>query len=367
MKYYFDIDEKSLFVGVKNNYSKGHSATVHTPLNQAAKEDNWRNDIYAFLKGYDSINIDSIPERLKEMCLRNTTSQAKGIITHFYVFSNFSLDGMPFEADCSFAMYVKEETDDVIINREGAAVANTHKGRQKLHYQKTLAYTSDGYNIDNNKVLNRIIEVNGGFAYVVNGFEVDTENKSLNFRTTMIGLEGVLLSNVFISKKGVGKKLLVDGTLLQMGIPHISKGVISKEEKNKFFETLEKIQESSRANGRNGEEYVINNIKKILKKESIKEIRHVSNDYPQSPYDIECVVDDKKLYIEVKSTKGEKKEFYMSKGERLFMEKYQDKYLLILVTNVNTRHKKPFQYHRDDIINEEIMRQELQGIKFIVR
>ena len=44
MKYYFDIDEKSLFVGVKNNYSKGHSATVHTPLNQAAKEDNWRND-----------------------------------------------------------------------------------------------------------------------------------------------------------------------------------------------------------------------------------------------------------------------------------------------------------------------------------
>lgn len=367
MKYSFNIDEKSLFVGVKNNFSRGHSATVHTPLNQAANEKNWRNDIYAFLKGYNSIDIDKIPERLKDMCLRNTTSHAKGKITHFFVFSKFLLDGIPFEVDSSFAMYVKEETDEFITNREGDSVANTHKGRQKLHYQKSLIYTSDGYKIDNNKVLDSILEVNGGFAYVVNGFEVDTEEKTLNFKTTMIGLEGVLLSNVFISKKGVGKKLLVDGALLQMGIPHISKGVITNEEKNKFFETLEKIQESSRTNGKIGEEYVVNNIKKILKKDAVTDINHVSKDYPQSPFDIECIVDDKKLYIEVKSTKGEKKEFYMSKGERLFMERYQDNYLLILVTNINTRHKKVSQYRKKEIVNEEIMRQELQGIKFIVK
>ena len=46
MKYSFNIDEKSLFRGVKNDYSKGQSPTVHTPLNQSNDQRKWRNDIY---------------------------------------------------------------------------------------------------------------------------------------------------------------------------------------------------------------------------------------------------------------------------------------------------------------------------------
>lgn len=364
MRYSFDIDEKSLFVGVTNNYTKGQSATVHTPLNQAKNENDWRKDIYAFLNGYKSNGAEYLPERLKEICLKRTTSQAPGKIVDFFAFSKFSFDGVPFETDSSFAMYVKEEISDTIVNRKGEIVSNTHVGRQKLHYPKTLSYISDGYKIDNNKVLEKILEVNGGFAYVVNGFDVDDETKVLNFRTTMIGLKGVLLSNVFIRKKGIGKKLILDGTLSQIGIPHISKGSITNEESNVFFRTLEKIKESSRANGMAGEKYVLNNLNKILKTDSIRNPKHISKDYPQSPYDIECIVNEKKLYIEVKSTKGKKKEFYMSKGERLFMDKYQNNYILVLITNVNASRKIHSEFRRNDIINK--MRQEPQSIKFIV-
>lgn len=366
MRYPFKIDEKSLFVGVKNDYSRGQSATVHTPLNQAKNKKDWHNDIYDFLEGYNS--IENLPERLKDLCLKKTTSKAPAKIVHFCVFSKFSVDGVHFDVDKSFAMYVKEETGDIIKKRVGVLTANTHKGRQKLHYPKNFAYCSDGFNIDNNVVLKKILEVNGGFAYVVNGFDYDDQTETLNFRTTMVGLEGVLLSDVFIRKKGVGKKLIVDGTISQMGISNIPKGIISDEEENKFLETLEKIQESSRANGRIGEEYVINNLTKILRMEFTTPPIHISDSYPLSPYDIECTLNNgNKLYIEVKSTQGSKKEFIMSKGERQFMDKYCDRYLLILVTNVKAKNKKHFKYRREEIMNDDIMRKDPQGIKFIVR
>ena len=367
MKYSFDIDEKSLYRGVKNDYKKGQSATVHTPLNQAKNKKNWRNDIYEFIKGYKSEDILSLPEPLKDKCLSKTTSRATGKIIGFYVFSNFALDGVQFNAGCSFAMYVKEETSNNIKQRNGNIVVNTHLGRQKLHYPITLSCFSNGYNIDNNKVLETIIKENGGFAYVVKGFDIDSETKTLNFRTTMIGLKGVLLSNVFKRKKGVGSKLLLDGVLAQIGITSTEKANLSNEEKNTFIATLEKIQESSRANGRAGEKYVVKNIKKILDADSVENIIHISEKFPQSPYDIECIVNGEIMYIEVKSTKNNNKVFYMSKGERRFMDKYDKNYLLILVTNVNSIKKNYNCYHREDIVDTNKVTQEIQGIKYVVK
>ena len=135
MKYSFVIDEKSLFRGVKNDYKKGQSATVHTPLNQSQDKNKWRNDIYDFLKGCESEDkVDSLPELLKAKCLQKTTSKASGQIVHFYVFSNFTLDGVPFDAESSFAMYVKEETSKSIVKRNGLTTANTHLGRHKQNH-----------------------------------------------------------------------------------------------------------------------------------------------------------------------------------------------------------------------------------------
>lgn len=367
MKYSFDIDEKSLFRGVKNDYSKGQSPTVHTPLNQSNDQKKWRNDIYDFINGYGSEDIENLPDVLKEKCMPKTTSKASSIIVSFFVFSKFALDGEPFDANCSFAMYVKEETSENIVQRNGEITENTHLGRQKLHYPITLAYISDGYKIDNRIVLDKILEVNGGFAYVVNGFDVDTDTNTLNFRTTMIGPEGVLLSNVFRRKKGVGLKLLVDGISLdKSSIVSTANKVLTKEENETFISTLEKIQKSSRLNGAIGEEFVYDNIEKIIGTIP-EEKRHISKLYPLSPYDIECKVNGETMYIEVKSTKDCKKTFYMSKGERKFMDKYERHYLLILVTNVISNHKEATKYQRKDIMNPQIMEKEYQGIKFIVK
>lgn len=366
MKYSFDIDEKSLFRGVKNDYKKGESATVHTPLNQAKEEKKWRVSIYDFLKGYAYKNITSLPNVLEDKCLSKTTSKAESKIVYFYVFSKFSLDGIPFDVDASFAMYVKEEISQTIKDRDGNIVDNTHLGRQKLHYPISLHYVSESYNIDNKLVLDKILTINGGFAYVVNGFDIDTETETLNFRTTMIGLEGVLLSNVFKRQKGVGIKLLVDGISLDKEVlPSSITEILTENENKAFLATLEKIQKSSRHNGKIGEEYVFDNLDKIIG-QITKDKTHVSKKYPQSPYDIECFVNGVKLYIEVKSTEQDKKMFYMSRGERQFMDKYDKVYLLVLVTNVKSNRKKPFKYRRDDIMNENKMVQEYQSIKFIV-
>ena len=368
MKYSYNIDEKSLFRGVQNDYKKGQSATVHTPLNQSQDKNKWRNDIYDFIKGCESEDkVKNLPEMLEAKCLPKTTSKASGKIVHFYVFSKFTLDGVSFDVNSSFAMYVKEETSESIVQRSGDITANTHLGRQKLHYPIAFAYILDGYNINNKKVLDKILEVNGGFAYVVDGFDYDTETKILNFKTTIIGIEGVLLSNVFRRKKGVGLKLLVDGISMdQSSLVYATKKILTEEENKAFFETLDKIQESSRSNGQIGEEFVYDNIKKILGAEP-EEKTHISKKYPQSPFDIECIIDGEKKYIEVKSTGGEKKVFYMSKGERKFMDMYKQRYLLVLVTNVKSKHKKYSVYERKEIMNSNKMEQEYQSIKFIVK
>lgn len=367
MKYSFAIDEKSLFRGVKNNYSKGQSPTVHTPLNQSNNQKKWRNDVYDFIKGYGDDEIDRIPDILKDKCLQKTTSKASSKIVNFFVFSKFALDGEPFDVSCSFAMYVKEETSKYILQRNGEKVANTHLGRQKLHYPISLAHISDRYIIDNKKVLDKILEINGGFAYVVNGFDIDTDTKILNFRTTMIGPKGVLLSNVFKRKKGVGVKLLLDDTsIVNLCLPSNKKNILTKEEDYAFISRLERIQESSRSNGLMGEEYVYDNLERIIGEKPDKK-RHISKLYPLSPYDIECKVNGKTIYIEVKSTKNSNKFFYMSRGERKFMDKYEQQYLLILVTNVQSNKKKTIKYLRKDIMNSKIMEQECQSIKFIVK
>lgn len=367
MKYSFNIDEKSLYRGIKNDYKKGQTATVHTPINQSKDKNKWRNDIINFINGYQSENINDLPKTLLDKCLKKTTSEADSIIVSFFIFNKFSVDGTPFDSNSSFAMYVKEETSKTIIKRDGTKVSNTHCGRQKIHYPITLSHYSDGYNIDNLKVIDTILKINGGFAFVVNGFDIDKETKALNFRTTMVGTEGVLLSNVFVRRKGIGTKLLVNGLLDRIGVPHISKEEITDEEQKNFIDTLQKIQISSRKSGKAGEEYVLMNINKILGTQNVKDLFHISNKYPLSPYDIECVADGRKVYIEVKSTISGNKVFYMSRGERKFMNKYQDNYLLILVTNVNSNKKRHNKYYHKDIMNENIIKQEPQSIKFIVK
>ena len=203
----FKIDEKSLFYGIYNDYKKGQTATVHTPINQSQYPEKWHLDIIELTK--HNLEAKVIPEALQRQCLSNTTSQAQSKLNCLYEFKNLLLDGQPLQTESSFCMYIKEETSKFIIKRDGTQGVNTHFGRQKLHYPISLNYKTDGFNIDNKEVLNAILKQNGGFAFVVRGFEYSLDNNTLNFITTMVGPQNILLSNVFKRAKGTGRKLLL--------------------------------------------------------------------------------------------------------------------------------------------------------------
>ena len=351
----FKIDEKSLFYGIYNDYERGQTATVATPLNQSNDKRKWHHDIMRLFE--EDINCKAIPERLTDACLKKNTSQANAAIDYFYEFKSILLDGVKVNTSSSFGMYVKRETDKVILRRDGTSGPNTHYGRLKLHYPITLKFKSDGFNIDNKAVLEAIIKANGGFAYVVRGFEVDTSKMSLNFLTAMVGIEGVHLSSVFRIKKGVGKKLMLreiqrgqldSTTLLNLEDGYLVEEGYTQVEVETDFDALHKVQTK---NGKKGEKYVLNNLESILGAKCF-EVYHTSQEFPKSPYDIEYVdVDGVKQYIEVKSTSGSKKYFNMSRYEIDFMKKYENRYLLVLVSEVNNVMPTISKYRRNQILN----------------
>ena len=360
MKFRFKIDEKSLFYGMYNDYARGQTATISTPINQSKDPKKWHNDI---LKLFDSnLEAKNVPEMLVNKCLNNTTSQAKTKLVSFYEFSNIYIDGKPLETTSSFAMYIKEEVSDKIIKRDGSIGKNTHLGRIKLHYPITLKYKTDGFNVDNKAVLEAILNQNGGFAYIVRGFECDTDNQTLNILTSMVGLKGIFLSSVFKRQKGVGRKLLlneIDPEAQEIAIDYdiLIASVSSKGFDQEYFDKLSK---SRVENGKIGEKYVFDNIKEIIN-EYVDDVYHTSLDYPTSPYDIEYTENGIKKFVEVKSTSTDKKVFNMSSGEIKFMTKYKEDYTLVLVTEVKEKFPKVKVFHYDDIMK---LRKEYPSTRF---
>ena len=346
----FKIDEKSLFYGMYNDYERGQTATVSTPLNQSDDPSRWRNDI---LRLEDtSLALHSLPIQLAKKCTSNTTSQAKTKVDSFYYFSEIKLDGKPLNCDCCFAFYIKEEIDEIIKSKKtGQMVRNTHLGRKKLHYPQTLKYKSDGFNIDNKHVLETILNQNGGFAYIVRGFECDTETRTLNFITSLVGLKGIFLSSVFRKGKGTGKKLLLEE--INIDAQDLPDGdiayLVNKENKSYSSASIlfDEINKSKTENGKLGEEIIFKWLLEHI--EGITDLYHTSKDFPTSPYDIEYVVNGVKKYVEVKATSGIKKIFNMSMGELKFMDSYKDDYTLFLVTDVKNQFPNINQFNPDKI------------------
>ena len=326
----FIIDEKSLFYGIYNDFERGQSATVHTPINQSQNREKWHWDILELTK--HNIEVKNMPEMLLKKCLPNTTSKAKSEIDYFFEFKNLLLDGNPLVCDSSFAMYIKRETDEIIIGRDGKPTKNTHLGRLKLHYPTGLNFKSDGFNVDNKDVLDSILKQNGGFAYVVRCFDYDLDNKTLNFITTMVGPQNIPLSNVFRRAKGVGKKLLLSEINVNDFEILDEVYTINKNLKDKDIQTVFELANKTKVeNGKLGEEIILNMLQNDPK---VTDIYHTSKFYPTSPYDIEFYENGVKKYIEVKSTQSGKKVFNMSMGEIKFMDQYSEDYKLYLVTNV---------------------------------
>lgn len=349
----FRIDEKSLFIGTYNDYEKGQTATVSTPLNQSKDEDKWRHDILALAKC--NCNVINPPTMLIHNC--QVASRSGNAIDNVFVFKNILLDGVKLNVDADFAMYFKRETDEYITKRDGTKDKNTHLGRIKLHYPITFSFKSNGFNIDNKIVLDGIMKQNGGFAYVVRGFEYYEDTKALNFITSLIGPEGIPLSTVFKRQKGVGKKLMVDPSetidndyvVVVEQTPDVKGANIS----------YELINKARCENGKLGEAYIYRLLSDKLPKEC--DLFHTSLSFPQSPYDMEYIENGAKRYVEVKATSGNRPIFNMSSGEMKFMETYKHFYKLYLVTNVKDETPQVREYTYFDIIK---MKREYPTIRF---
>lgn len=361
----FRIDEKALYYGIYNDYERGEVMTSSTPINQSKDKKKWHKDIIKFIEsGLEEKG--NIPERLLNQLTRKTTSQANTRINQLYVFNNILIDGQRLKTSYSFVLYVKEEIDASITRKDGTKGPNTHLGRLKLHNPSNIKYNLDGYNINNKEVLKSILVQNGGFAYIVRGFEVDSEKKTLNFITSLIGLNGVFLSNVFKKKKGVGKKLLLDEIALEaQDVAPDSTMLVKYGEENDNaretdFDSLRKIQIE---NVKLGEKYVYDHLLELID-EYASDVFHTSERYPTSPYDIEYT-DDKgvKQYVEVKSTSGSREVFNMSSGEIKFMNQYSDRYVLLLVTGVKSSMPKVKVFRSKQIIG---MRKEYPSTRFYV-
>ena len=345
------IDEKSLFYGCKNDFVKGHTATVSTPINQSKNPEKWHKDILSWIGTKAETYRNDVPEMLIDICQK--ASHSGNIIQNVFIFKNILVDGEKIDVDCSYIMYIKKETDKYIRSLKGKMVENTHLGRLKLHYPITFYYKSNDCYIDNEKILKTILEKNHGYAYIVRGFEYNIINETLNIITSIVGPKNALLSTIFRVAKGTGKKLRTN--LDMISADELNFRLLDREDDDIQDDKFEMRNKSSRYNGKKGENFVYD----LLINEG-KDVYHTSVDYPTSPYDIE-IEDEygKKIYIEVKSTQGDKVYFRMSRYEYQFMEKYKESYILYMVMNVKEKfpNYKIFKY-------EDIMKLKKQILNY---
>lgn len=182
------IDTKSLYLNILNDNQKGHTCTVATPIKQGNSLNVELNEIYKIPL---QIDFQQYPDLIDSL-LKNSKSTNK--INNVFVFKKIKLNGEIIETPSSYCMFVKEEIDPT----------KAQFGRIKLHYPNSLKY--DSLNINNKAVVASISEHLFDFAFIVDAFEFDFDDESLNFIVTIVGYKDIPYSKVFINTKGTGDK-----------------------------------------------------------------------------------------------------------------------------------------------------------------
>ena len=345
----FKISETSLRYGMYNNYEKGHTASVETELNQSKNPQKWRNDILQLRNMNCKVPTNKIPEGLIDACRKNEKNKTD--VTDIFVFDNILVNGEKLDVDASYCMYIKEETSETANIINATHDSNTHLGRLMIHYPISFDYRKDGFNINNILILDKIMETNGDYAFVVSGFVYYPDSHTLNFLIKLVGPRGILLTSVFREGKGVGQKLKIDDSLSyenNMIVTCKHNFVTGKDDIE-----IEEVNRTRSSNGLKGEEFVYNLLKEKLLEDC--DLFHTSKTYKFSPYDIEYLDGGVKKYIEVKATQGNKEVFNLSSGELKFMKEHKDNYILYMVTNVNSEFPKYKTYAYNDIIKMNMM------------
>ena len=119
----FKIDEKSLYFGIYNDYIKGETATVSTPINQPKNPKKWRHDILKFKES--GLEVKNMPDVLIEKCLKNT-SLFKNVILNTLELQRTVNKQTGNYMYCSGQSHTVQLHNEMLANRHFENVLNNH-------------------------------------------------------------------------------------------------------------------------------------------------------------------------------------------------------------------------------------------------
>lgn len=312
------IDIKSLYLNIKNDNEKGHTATVATPLKQYGT---WHKELANILKIPEKISKRT-REGLIDKILSKSRADAK--INHIYVFDKIKVNGIPISPEASFCIYVREET-----NRN-----NVHFERQKVHYPTSFKYDDLDTHIDNKIVMKTISKALCDYAFIIEAFEYDTATDYLNFDAIVVGQNNIPYSKVFVNKRGVGSKFTkifneeadtYDSEIISMR-EHLGYDKIGPEN---YLDEIETNRDIAFAQ-----------VMKYLESRNTDSIRNIRNLYPYSLYDFEYKQGQEKKYIITRYTSGNVDYFNLPMHKIAFCNDFAKDTNVFLVTNVRANRPK---------------------------
>lgn len=299
------IDTKSLYCNILNDNPKGHTCTVATPIKQGNSLNVKLNEIYKIPL---QIDFQQYPDLIDSL-LKNSKSANK--INNVFVFSKIKVNGETIDTIFSYCMFVKEEIDPT----------KTQFGRIKLHYPTSLKYSP--LDIDNKAIIASISEHLFGFAFIVDAFEFDFDDNSLNFIVTIVGYNQIPYSKVFINSKGVGEKYTK--AFKRAEDCYDSEIVILKKQYGDEV-TPENFQEyMNKANARATAVAI-----DYLKSKGAKDIISHYDIYPYSIFDLKYRMNDKIEYAIVKTSYTKAIYFDLSGEERQALSLFKQSSLLFI-------------------------------------
>lgn len=334
MKYRIPIEVKSLFFNIKNDNERGHTATVSSILKQNGSV---HEDVAQIERVPENIHISS---KVRVINLLAQKSRAEAIINKVCCFDKISVNGLPVKTDCSFCIYIREET----------ATTNVHCGRKKIHYPPSLAYSDENVNINNRMVLRSISTMLGNYAFVVEAFEYDEDSGILNFDVIIVGPREIPYSKVFVNRKGVGTKFT---SAFAEGYDDYDTEIIVLRQKlgynNVYPDNFREIMNEQKNE-------VYKDIVEYLKKQGISECRNLNQEYPYSIYDFEYNENGVKHFGIIRHTSTLLKKFVLSSQQIQFMNQFNDVAAIFLETDFFGR-KEIHEYKNAQVID---MRKQIQ-------
>lgn len=330
------IDTKSLYYNVLNDNIKGHTCTVATPIKQGKSINPFLKEVYRIP---EQIDFEKHEQLIKELT-KNSKSIVK--INNVFVFEKLKVNGQVLNVDASYCIYIKEEIDK----------SRAQFGRIKLHYPLSIKY--EILNIDNRKVINAISDFVHGYAFIVESFEYNFEDRSLNFNVLLAGYSNIPYSKIFINNKGVGSKYnkavknyfdMYDTEIISLRKKYTDQ--VSTENFIEYIETGFDISKQK--------------VRQYLESVRAINIRDISSEYPYSLFDFQYYINDTIHYVIVFSTYTKSIYFNLSSWQNQFINTF-DNVEIFLVTDVGDKNNL-IEINKNDLMKFSVMMNSVRFVK----